>query len=105
MNEGDFLLLPQVQTWELPPKELYPFLKGRMRPIAPVPRTPEVTGIARLDRALHWCVSGVRSISNEVHLYGSGTVTVPWRFSRRPLDLFTVVDVQYERGGGEPQDR
>src|SRR5262249_50391308 len=44
MNEGDFLLLPQLQTWQLPPKELYPYLKGLMQPIPPVPRTPQITG-------------------------------------------------------------
>jgi hypothetical protein len=94
MREGDFLLLPQVQTWQLPPKELYRFLKGKMPPIPPVPRTPKITGVAAIDSAVDWCVSSVRSISNEVHLYGPGTLTVPWRFSRRPLDLFNVIEVQ-----------
>jgi hypothetical protein len=97
MNEGDYLLLPQVQTWQLPPKELYPFLKGRLRPIQPVPRTPPITGVEAIDRAVHWCVSGVRSISNEVHLYGPGTLTVPWQFSRRPLDFFNVIEVEFDK--------
>jgi hypothetical protein len=106
MSDGDFLLLPQLQTWQLPPKELYPYLKGKIPPIPPVPRTPELTGWPALDHAVHWCVSGVRSIANEVHLYGPGTLTVPWQFSRQPLDLFNVIEVQSAKAAPrrEPMD-
>jgi hypothetical protein len=96
MNDGDFLLLPQLQTWQLPPKELYRYLKGLMRPIAPTPQPPTLTGIGEIDRAVHWCTSGIRSISSEVHFYGPGTLAIPWQFSRRPLDLFNVIEVRSE---------
>jgi hypothetical protein len=94
MVAGDYLLLPQLQTWQLPPRELYPYLKGKLRPIRPVPHTPNMTGIAAIDQALHWCLTGVRSISNEVHLYGPGTLMIPWQFSHQPLDFFNVIEVQ-----------
>ena len=50
-----------------------------------------------IDTAVNWCLTGVRSISNEVHLYGPGTLTVPWQFSHRTLDLFNVIEVQEEK--------
>jgi len=96
MRDGDFLLMPLVQTWQLPPQELYPHLKGMMPPIRPIPRPQSLTGLDWVDRALHWSFSGVRSIANEVHFYGCGTVSVPWQFSRRPLDFFDVIEVRLE---------
>jgi hypothetical protein len=96
MSQGDYLLLPQVQTWQLPPRELYRNLKGRLRPIKPVPRTPQIFGWPALDEVVHRCISGVRTISNEVHLYGGGTLTIPWQFSRRPLDFFNVIEADFE---------
>jgi hypothetical protein len=94
MGAGDFLLMPLVQTWELPPQELYPYLNGLMKPIQPRPRYVAWTGTEAIDTSLNWCLNGVRSITNEVHLYGCGTVSVPWRFSHKPLEYFSVIEVK-----------
>ena len=94
MGEGDFLLMPLVQTWQLPPQELNRYLRGLIPPIQPIPKRIELTGNPTVDNALDWCLNGVRSITNEVHLYGDGTVTVPWRFSHKPLEYFSVIEVR-----------
>lgn len=94
MGEGDFLLMPLVQTWQLPPQELKPYLHGLLPPIQPTPKPIELTGNLTVDKTLDWCLNSVRTISNEVHLYGSGTVTVPWQFSRKPLEFFRVIEVK-----------
>ena len=72
---------------------LYAHLKSRMPTIKPTPRLPLHTDSPTLDRIMDWSLNSVRSIANEVHLYGSGTVNVPWRFSRKPLDDFGVIEV------------
>ncbi len=102
MAEGDFLLVPLVQTWQLPPEELFPHLRGAMRPIHPAPPPPLRSGIAAIDRGLDLGLNSLRTVSNEVHLYGSGTFTVPWRFSRQPLDDFGIVEVRSYPHNREP---
>jgi hypothetical protein len=104
MGEGDFLLMPLVQTWQLPPQELNRYLQGLMRPIQPTPKRIELTGNRAVDDALDWCLNSVRSVSNEVHLYGDGTVTVPWQFSHKPLEYFGVIEVKSDPSRRDPSD-
>jgi hypothetical protein len=105
MGEGDLLLMPLAVTWQLPPGELKPFLQGLMRPIQPTPKRIKLTGNATVDAELDWCLNSVRSISSDVHLYGSGTVTVPWQFSRKPLEYFGVIEVKRDLPGLGASDK
>jgi hypothetical protein len=95
LHEGDLLLLPLIQTWDPVPQELHPYLRGQMQTIKPTPRVPRA-GVAAVDKLLDWGISSVRSISTEVHYYSGGTLSLPWQFSRKPLDDFAVVGVTRE---------
>jgi hypothetical protein len=93
VHQGDVLLLPLIATWDPVPKQLHPYV--RSQGIQPPPRVPQ-TGAAALDRLLDRCINSVRSISTEVNYYFSGTLNLPWQFSRKPLDEFAVMGVTRE---------
>jgi hypothetical protein len=89
LRDGDFLLLPLIQTWDPVPQELHAHLR-RLQIITPTPKRPIETGYEPLDKTADWCLNSVRTISTEVHFYSGGTLNLPWQFSRKPLDDFVV---------------
>jgi len=102
LNDGDFLLLPLIQTWDPIPKDLHPHLR-RLHIITPQPQITSPIRSRLIRDSLDVGLNSVRTISTEVHYYSGGTLNLPWRFSRKPLDDFVVYEfVQNPTGSTTP---
>lgn len=97
LRDGDLLLLPLIQTWELPAELVDLDTMVHIKPKA----QPLKEGHKVQELLLDWCLSSVRTISTETHYYGGGTVNLPWRFSRKPLDDFLVTQFRVRSQGTE----
>ena len=90
MKPGDFLLLPLIQTWKLPSAEMGVHLHNlwNLRPdLETADRSNSIWQVVP-----RWCLNSFRTISVETQYYSGGTVNLPWRVSRKPLDDFAVTE-------------